>query len=144
MTRPHRRGFLVRGRIGGMPFPRWSLAALLSVVLFAALAAGGYRLFYADQHPNAWLWLAISLAILTTVTLGAWRGRPRLRRPCLGYAAYGWAHLVFVLGIYGWPLQSIYDAERMATNARMGMLIGLLTAIAATWVLPESARPGEP
>src|SRR5262245_53442355 len=73
---------------GRMPSPRWSLASLLSVVLFAALAAGGFRLFYTDQHPNAWLWLGLFLATLTTASLGAWRGWPRLRRPCLGYAAY--------------------------------------------------------
>ena len=114
------------------------------MVLFAPLAAGGYRAFYSDQHPNAWLWLALFVALLTTATLGAWRGHPAIRRQCLGFAAFGWAHLVFVLGLYGWPLATFGDAERMATNARMGMLIGLLASIAATWVLPRPPKHSGP
>jgi hypothetical protein len=107
--------------------------------MFAALVAGGYRLFYSDQHPNALLWLSIFLALLTSATLAAWRGHRWLRRPCLGYAAFGWPYLILVLIVLGWPLATIYDAETMATNSRMGIFVGLAAAVIATWVLPRQA-----
>ncbi len=124
-----------------MNMPKWSLAALLSVMLFAALAAAGYRMFWSDAHPNALLWLAIFLAAATTATLGAWRGYPAVRRPSLGYAAFAWADLAVVLVLFGWQFESISDAERMAANSQAGMLLGLLAAIAATWLLPP--QPAE-
>jgi hypothetical protein len=57
----------------------------------------------------------------------------------LGYAAFGWPYLILVLIVLGWPLATIYDAERMATNSRMGILVGLAAAVIATWVLPRQA-----
>jgi hypothetical protein len=122
-----------------MPRFQWSLSGLLSAVLFAALAAGSYRLLWSDQHPNALLWLAIFLGLLTTATLGAWRGHTGFRRQSLGYAAFGWAHLAIVLVLFGWPLNDFASAERVATNSQAGILIGVLAAIAATWVLPPAA-----
>jgi len=127
-----------------MQLPRWSLSGLFSVVLFAALAAGGYRAFYTDQHPNAWLWLALFLALLTTATLGAWRGHAAIQRACMGYAAFGWAHLVFVLILYSWPVKYIQDAENLTRNARIGMLLGLLAAIGATWMLRPAQEAAPP
>jgi hypothetical protein len=116
--------------------PQWSLAALLSAMLFAAVAAAGYRAIWSPNHPNALAWLAIFLAVLMTATLGAWRGHLIIRRACLGYAAFGWADLAFVQVLFGWNFQTIYDAERMTTSCQTGLWLGLLAAIAATWILP--------
>jgi hypothetical protein len=124
-----------------MDKPQWSLSELLSAVLFAALAAGSYRILWSDDHPNAHLWLAMFLATLTTATLAAWRGHVAIRRQVLGYAAFGWFHLAIVLTLFGWPLSDINDAARMKTGCQAGMLLGLLAAIAACWVLPPAAPP---
>lgn len=125
-----------------MTRPQWSLAGLLSAVLFVALAAAGYRILWSADHPNARLWLAMFLALITTATLGAWRGHLAVRRQCLGYAAFGWTHLLVVLILFGWPLADIYDAERMTSSAQAGMIMGLLAAIAASWLLPRSVPSG--
>lgn len=126
-----------------MTRPQWSLAALLSAVLFAGIAAGAYKALWSPDHPNAWFWLSIGLALLTTATLGAWRGRPAVRRACLGYAVFGWVQLAIVVILFGWPLETIYDAERMVSSVQIGIFLGVLCAIGARWVLPPPA-PGAP
>ena len=118
---------------------RWSLSGLMSVVLFAALLAAGYRLFWSNQHPNASLLIAIDLALVCTATLGAWRGKPVWRRPCLGYALFGWAHLVVVLQ-FGLRLETLSDAYSVAEKVQSGMLIAVLCAIAATLIIPAPAE----
>jgi hypothetical protein len=118
---------------------QWSLASLLSAMLFVAVAAAGYRALWSSDHPNALAWLAIFLAVLTTATLGAWRGHLVVRRACLGYAAFGWADLPIVLILFGWKFETIYDAEQMVTSCQTGLWLGLLSAIAATWILPRPA-----
>ena len=122
---------------------RWSLAGLMSVLLFVALAAAGYRAFWSDQHPNASLLVGIDLALVCTATLGAWRGRPVLRRPCLGYALFGWSHLAVVLQL-GWRLETIYDAQRIAEQVQSGILLAVLCAIAALWIIPPQADSRTP
>ncbi len=119
-----------------MTRPQLSLAALLSAVLFVAIAAGGYKALWSPDHPNAWFWLSIYLATVSTATLGAWRGRPAVRRACLGYAAFGWVQVAIVIALFGWPLETIYDAQRLVSNVQIGLFLGPLCAIAATWLLP--------
>jgi hypothetical protein len=122
-----------------MTRPQWSLAGLLSAVMFAAIAAGAYKALWSPDHPNAWFWLSIYLAVVSSATIGVWRGRPVVRRACLGYAAFGWVQVAIVVILFGWPLTTIYDAERMVSNVQIGMFLGLLCAIAATWLLPPPA-----
>jgi hypothetical protein len=116
---------------------QWSLRGMFKLLLFASIGLGAYVTFWSRTNPNANFLLAVFLLPLVTATLGAARGWPPIRRPCLGYAAFGWCYYVGVLKL-AMPLQSVYDEERIAELSELGIPLGLLAAIAATWVMPPS------
>jgi hypothetical protein len=114
---------------------RRNILDLMTVVLFASIALGGVRMFWDPGSTNYEVYFAAYLAGLSTSTLGSRLARGRWRRFWQGYALFGWIYLAFVLH-GGFGIRTIYDAQAMAKHAPMGMVIGLLGAIAATWLPP--------
>jgi hypothetical protein len=123
----------------------WKVSDLLLLVLSAAMAFGAFRYFWRPPppHPNMMLFLSAYLATLATASLGSFLGRPTLRRPCQGYAAFGWLNLVFVLR-GGLGVVNIYDAEAIVEGVQMGMAFGAICALVAAWFLEPPRSADEP
>ncbi|MDB5352077.1 MAG: hypothetical protein JWN86_3324 [Planctomycetota bacterium] len=121
--------------------PRWKLSDLLLVVLSAGVAMAAYRYFWQPApNPNARLYLAAYLALLSTASLGAFFGRPGWRRLFRGYALFGWCNLAFVMW-GGFGLSTIYDARRLVEGSQMGVVFGVLSGLVATWLFePPGVR----
>lgn len=113
----------------------WKVSDLVLLVLSAGMAFGAFRYFWqAPPHPNAGLFLASYLATLAIASLGAFLGRPVVRRPCLGYAAFGWVNLICVMR-GGLVMSTFYDAEAVVEGSKMGMAFGIVSAVVAAWLL---------
>jgi hypothetical protein len=130
----------------------WKVSDLVLLVLSAGMALGAFRYFSTPgpamppPMPNAGLLLTSFLALLAMASLGAFRGRPGLRRPCQGFAAFGWCELAFVLW-GGFDYSTYHGALRVADGSLMGMAFGTICAVVAGWALePPRAleAPGEP
>jgi hypothetical protein len=130
-----------------MQRPTWKVSDLLLLVLSTGMAFGAFRYFWQPApHPNTTLFLASYLALLAMASLGAFLGKPALRRPCQGFAAFGWLNLVCVLK-GGFGIETIYDAQGVVEGSQMGMAFGAICALVAAWVLepPRGAEaPAEP
>src|SRR5262249_55106314 len=93
--------------------------------------------------PNPRLYFSTFLALLSTASLGSFYARPRWRRPCQGFATFGWLELVFVAWGGFW-VRTAADARQVAEGAQMGMVFGVLCAILAAWLFePARERLGE-
>jgi hypothetical protein len=126
--------------------PRFSVRDLCLLIVCIAIALAGYRyLWRPPPDPNARAYFACYLAILSFATLASFFGRQGWRRPCQGYATFGWLNLIFVLWGGFW-LSNIYDADRVIHGVRLGVVLGVLCAVLAAWLLekpkaiPESDR----
>ena len=120
----------------------WRVSDLLLLVLAAGMAFGAFRYFWQPApHPNMTLFLSAYLATLAIATLGAFLGRPVLRRPCQGYAAFGWLNLLCVLR-GGLVISNFYDAQTVVEGSQMGMAFGAICALVAARILepPRSAK----
>ena len=133
--------------------PQWRLTDLFLIVLFCAAAAGTYRAFWDpaapyDWDPNHQVLALVYLALLTTATVGIWFANRGLRRFCLGYAAFGWACLIFKLH---WSLDgSSYGGgggawhNSIAKDSLMAISFGALCGLAAHLLLRPPASPKPP
>ena len=122
----------------------WKVSDLLLLVLSAGLAFGAFRYFWElSGAPNVRPFLTAYLALLTSATLGAFLGRPSLRRPCQGYAAFGWCNLIFVLWGGFW-VNTYFDGVRIVEGSKMGMAFGAVCAIVAAWSLEPPRGAGPP
>jgi hypothetical protein len=88
------------------------------------------------------VYLACYLAMLAFATLGSFFGKQKWRRPCQGFAVYGWIHLVCVLW-GGFRFSDIYDALRMIRGVQLGFVVGILVAILSGWLLEPPKSPGQ-
>jgi hypothetical protein len=121
----------------------WKVSDLLLLVLSAGLAFGAFRYFWQPApHPNIYLFLSSYLALLAIATLGSFLGKPALRRPCQGFAAFGWLNLVCVIQ-GGFEVSTSFDAERIVEGSQMGVAFGAVCALVAAWFL-EPPRDTEP
>ena len=94
-----------------------------------------YRyLWNPPPDPNARAYLAVFLATLAMTTLGSFFATAELACACQGYAAFGWLMLVCVLW-GGFKLSDIYDALRVIHGCRLGLMLGLICAVLAAWLL---------
>jgi hypothetical protein len=127
----------------------WKVSDLVFLVLSAAMAFGAFRYYSTPgpamppPMPNAGLLLTSFLALLAMASLGAFRGRPGLRRPCQGFAAFGWCQLAFVLW-GGYDFASYNGALRIADGSQMGMAFGAVCAVVAGWTLEPPRDEGAP
>jgi len=121
----------------------WKVSDLLLLVLTAGMAFGAFRYFWQPApHPNTTLFLSAYLALLAMATLGAFLGKPALRRPCQGYAVFGWLSLVCILR-GGFAIVTFVDAQAVVEGSQMGMAFGAICALVAAWFL-EPPRESEP
>ena len=121
-----------------MTRPRWKISDLMLLIVAAGIVLAGYRTFWEPGRSNYVLLLAVYLAVLTTGTLASRNLRARWRKGWAGYAVFGWIYFVFVLHA-GFGITTIYDAEAAARNTLIGILVGVLCGIAASW-LPDRPR----
>jgi hypothetical protein len=121
-----------------MTRPRWKISDLMLLIVAAGIVLAVYRALWEPGEPNHWLLLAAYLAILTTATLAACDLQARWRKGWAAYVFFGWAYFVFVLHA-GFGITTHVDAESTARNALMGILVGVLCNIAASW-LPDRPR----
>jgi hypothetical protein len=127
-----------------MQEPTWKVSDLLLLVLSAGLAFGAFRYFW--QPPPMWnleLFLSSYLALLAIASLGSFLGRPAVRRACQGYAGFGWLSLALVLR-GGFGVTTNFQAEKFVQSAQMGMALGAICALVATWLLEPPQGPGPP
>jgi hypothetical protein len=118
-----------------MTRPRWKVSDLLLLVVACGIAFAAYRYFWQPApDPNARPYLSAFLALLATASLGSFFARPSWRRPCQGFASFGWCNLVFVMW-GGFGLKTIIDARRIVEGSQMGVVFGVLSAILAAWLL---------
>lgn len=122
--------------------PRFALRDLFMLIAFVAIALAGYRwLWQPPPGLNARIYLAVYLAVLAFATLAAFVGQPKWRRPCQGFAAFGWLNLVFVLWGGFWLSEHATDSLRAIQGVRLGFVLGTLVAIASACLLPEAGNP---
>jgi hypothetical protein len=135
-----------------MTKPQFRLTDLFLIVLFCAVAAGTYRAFWDpatpyDWDPNPQVLALVYLALLTTATAGTWLANRGLRRFCLGYAAFGWACLIFKLH---WSLDGNSYASgsvwhnSISKDSLMAIAFGILCGLAAHLLLRPPAPPKPP
>jgi hypothetical protein len=117
---------------------RWKISDLMLLIVAAGIVLAGYRAFWDPNQPNYVLLLAVYLAVLTTGTLALRNSRGRWRKGWAGYAVFGWIYFVSVLHA-GFGITTIYDAQAAARNTLIGLLVGVLCGIAASWI-PDRPR----
>ena len=90
---------------------RFSVAGLLTLVALVAGTLGAFRVFWGIGSPTS---------------------RPEAWPAFLGFAAFGWAYLAFVLhgGFELFGGSTIYDAQRIAGQAKTGMALAVLAGLA--------------
>lgn len=111
---------------------RFSLAALLTAVALVGGTFGVVGGFWSSRGANYALQLGLFLGCVTTASVGAYFCRPNARPALLGFAAFGWAYLAFVLhGGYGMVGgATIYVARSIAEQSQMGIALAVLAALA--------------
>jgi hypothetical protein len=125
-----------------MTRPRWKVSDLLLLVLACGITFAAYRYFWKPPpDPNARPYLSAFLTLLATASLGSFFARPSWRRPCQGFAFFGWCELVFVIW-GGFRLTNMADAQRVVEGSQLGVVFGVLSALAVTWLL-EPPSEGE-
>jgi hypothetical protein len=123
--------------------PRFTLRDLFLLVAALAIVLAGYRyLWRPPPDPNARAYLALYLVTLSFATLGSFHGRPQWRRPCQGYAVFGWLILVCVLW-GGFGLSDYDDAMRVVHGVHLGVVLGVLSALLTGWLLEEVKPPDQ-
>jgi hypothetical protein len=90
--------------------PRLTILAMLAMIGLAGVGLAGLR-----SATPLWASAVFSLTVagLSAVTVGAAMGR----RPCLGFAVFGWAYLLAVFGL--WPEPNGVTAPPFLTKALM-------------------------
>lgn len=126
------------------PRPRWRLADLLGLVLFAAVALATYRESGPSNTPlRNTSRLGAFLATVATATVCAFRA-PRPWRPFWeGWAVFGWLYLVVVLhGNFG--VDTLAAAAVHSEWALLGIPLGLLAGLACRAFSAGDPGPGRP
>jgi hypothetical protein len=109
---------------------RWRIADLLAVTLLAAIALAAYRVYWDSRTWTGRFLFSTYLAVLTTTSIAAYFAPIRRRSLCLGYTSFGWLYLVCVL-YGGFGLERASEVEFLGEKSVMGMVFGLMCAIAA-------------
>jgi hypothetical protein len=121
--------------------PRWKLSDLMVLIIVCGLAFAAYHLFWEPPPgPNPRGELSAFLACLAIASLGSFFARPTWRRAFQGFAAFGWCELAFVVW-RGFAQQTISDVLWISEGSRMGVVLGILCAILAVWLLEPVRAP---
>lgn len=128
--------------------PRYSLRELFLWTLLVALALAAYRMFWDNQPTsaysplsnNAHLIFGFNLALLTTVSVGIYVGRPYYRRYLLGYSAFGWAYLICALHASFGFLEEI-QLWLLARRSLLGIALSVVCGLSAQCLFPAPLLP---
>jgi hypothetical protein len=126
-----------------MPKPRWNLSDLILLIVICGISFAAYRYFWQPApDPNARPNLFSFLAFLTLASLGSFFARPKWRRSCQAFAAFGWLDLILCM----WGSLSLKNHEEstlIIECAQIGMVFGLLCGIVAGWLFEPVRQNGD-
>src|SRR4051812_39024784 len=83
-----------------MSLPRFSIASVMAAIVYVAVGLVAFRNAGDNWHGRLWndalFMMTVGMLVVATILAGLHQGRARGR--WLGFAAFGWGHLIF-----GWP-----------------------------------------
>ena len=118
---------------------RWTLSAMLLGITIIASGLGVYRCFWDPTHPNHPILLGVFLLLTCVAVVAAVFGKATLRGSFFGASLFAASYLIVVLR-GGFGLETIYDAEWVARNTKIGFaLLGI--SLLASHLTIMATRP---